>query len=91
MCVCDFGGAEAELGSIALPRAGSALRAAFFDVFHRSVGRTPAARLQFLIGTQDDPEEEEQPDWLSDNSELPTAFEVTREVADALAAELNLR
>ena len=29
------------------------LRAAFFDVFHRSVGRNTAARLQFLIGTQD--------------------------------------
>ena len=29
------------------------LRAAFFDVFHRSVGHTPFHRLQFLIGTQD--------------------------------------
>ena len=33
------------------------------------------------------PEEEEPPDW-SGEGELPTAFEVTREVADALAAEL---
>ena len=35
------------------------------------------------------PEEEEPPDWSAEKSELPTAFEVTREVVETLEAELE--
>ena len=35
------------------------------------------------------PEEEEEPDWSADESELPTAFEVTHEVVETLEAELE--